>query len=72
MIVKMWPIFIKTLRAELTSEEDGCRKLQTSGSSTDGRNPDGGCCIAAAKKTSTANSGVTPATSKKTQHNMVP
>ncbi|XP_063848246.1 uncharacterized protein LOC135093202 [Scylla paramamosain] len=49
-------------------EEENYR---TRGSSTDGRNPDGGCCIAAAKKTSTATSRATPATSKKTQNNMV-
>lgn len=65
-------MMIKSLKARLASREDGGRKLQTRGSSTDGRNPDGGCCIAAAKKTSTATSRATPATSKKTQNNMVP
>lgn len=67
-----WRMMIKSLKAKLASREDGGRKLQTRGLSTDGRNPDGGCCIAAAKKTSTTTSSATPATSKKTQNNMVP
>ena len=87
-VVRMRPIFAappkgyiigcammsKSLKARLASRQHGRRKLQTRGTSIDGRNPDGGCCIAAAKKkkTATATSRATPATSKKTQKNMVP